>query len=240
MINVLYIWLVLLVPQEDCKKEVANAYQQLKLLNSTPEGFRIQYKVTTTNWEDVAQSEETTIIKNGPRVKVSTTMVDIYQDAEAMVAINKSSKSVFIIHPVQQSVRMDQFKVFATVFDSLFLHFKVLSCETVREENGNTGNLRKITFGLDEKARTVGGMTSITYWLHENLASVKRIQIDYKPKTVVKRIDFMLLDLKLDYRTDPFDKSAISYALDNNGRLLNSLKDFQLIDRRKVEKNKLN
>lgn len=230
-LSIILSWLM--NPSQDCKLEVREAYSEMRKLSEPTSGFYIEYSVNAEDWDEVCRKEVTSIRKNGDKVKVYTSGVELYQDDETMVAINHVSKSVFLTKPVKKSVKQDQLSVFTSMLDSLFIHLQVLECETICQDNKKNLTYRKISFGLPEAMNGSYGIQKITYWLLENDSRIKRILLEYTDEAQMKSLDFDLLELNSSYNEIPFPKKAINQVLDKDGKLLSAYKQFEILDKRK-------
>lgn len=216
----------------DCKIDVEKAYDHIRKIGVS-DALQMKYSVSMEEWDGGVTEELTSVVRKGQRVKMSTKDLEVFQDAEAMVAINREARSIFITKPQAANIRQDQFKAFTQAFDSLLNHVEMQSCELVCIDQKLNVNHRKVSFGLDQKWTGLTGIRKIVYWLTDGDPRIIRIQMEYSTSSKLKSLDFNLLEANSEYAGGPFDNLAVSHVLDKNGNLLPAYKNYELMDKRK-------
>lgn len=196
-------------------------------------GLSLKYNVTVLTAAGQQYSDNIALEMKDKRFKVISSDVSVFQDEKTMVVIQPAQKVIFMTKPTP-AMGNNQWQNLIALQDSLVANLIVKSCVDVVDLKIAKGPCKKIDLMLPMRIQQNMGVTSVTYWIEEREATIRKVQIVYAKRSEqpLSRLDFEFREMNFNYRATPFAGTALSLVMENRSNMKASYKDFKVIDKR--------
>ena len=220
---------------QDCHELFKTAFAKMKASAAqATKGMSLKYNVQVQTASGEQYSDIISLEVKNKRFKVVSAQATIFQDDKTMVVIQPEEKVIFMSKPTS-TVGSSRWADIVALLDSLVKHMIVKNCAVATDLTTANGLCRKIDFKLPTRIQEKMGITSVTYWIEENDATIRKVQIVYAKRVNQRlaRLDFEFREMNFDYRSTPFEGTALGIVMEGRSNMKASYKNFKLIDNRR-------
>ncbi|AYB29196.1 hypothetical protein [Chryseolinea soli] len=226
-------WVASVVAQ-DCEALFQEAYASLKKASLQPtHGLMMKYEVNVLAVTGEQYTDVINLQMKGGRFKITSGDFTLYQDDKTMVVIQPKAETIFVTKP--SGMDKNKLQEMMALQDSLARYMTIKKCSNVSDSRIADGKpCRKMDFMLPANIEKRMGVSAVTYWIEESTRIMRKVQIIYKKRSEqpLARVDFDFREMVVDYKSQPFDGTALSKVMKGKSNPKPEYARYKIIDKR--------